>query len=289
MPSKAVYQTISLLSAALVVGYYGWISTAALGATGAPIVAAVTFGLVLAILKIGVRELKLLWVAADSAQVPPILTMIVLGLIVQLGVGWILRWVGYFDAMASMIVFLNVWVCLPLLFLAVKIIRWPRRLAAPSVRTLLPIAVAAVVVGLILLWIGSVTYDGPRDPASLADQITGGLLVLSGASAEEVVFRVLLLTALARASGSAIHALIISSAVFALYHVPGAVSVPLLDGSWAEVNIYVKQFMPELVWTIALGFLCGALWIRTGSIVLICGFHALCNMGAIVAGGLAGL
>lgn len=284
MTSSKIYPALSLLGVALVLAYYAWITVAPFGYAGAPVVALVMFGLVVATLKLGVRGPQTWWEAADSSQVPRVLGVILFGIIIQLAIGWALRAAGRFDGVASTLVFLGVWTGLPVLMMALGVIRWPRRVAAPSTRALLAVAIPALLVAAGVGYMGWLAYDSPRVSPPLMDLLAGGAATLLGATVEEVVFRVLLLTAIVRASGSRTQALILSSVIFTLYHVPSSISVPLLAGDWSEVGVYARDYLPDLVWTTGLGFLYGALWLRTGSLSLISASHALCNMAQVFVG-----
>jgi membrane protease YdiL (CAAX protease family) len=284
MTSKTIYPALSLLGVALVLAYYAWITVVPFGYPGAPVVALVMLGLLVTTLKLGVREPQTWWEAADSSQAPRVLGVILLGIVIQLAIGWGLRTMGSFDGAASTVVFLGVWTGLPVLMLALGVIRWPRRVAAPSMRALLAVAIPALLVAAGIGLLGWTAFDSRPVPPPILDLLVGGAATLLGATVEEVVFRVLLLTALVRASGSPTQALVLSSVVFALYHVPSSISVPLLAGDWGQVGVYAQDYLPDLVWTTGLGFLFGALWLRTGSLTLISICHALCNMGQVLVG-----
>jgi len=289
MSSSIVYRSASLLALLLVISYYAWITVVPFGYAGAPIAAIAMLGLVVATLKVGVREPRAWWQAADTSQTGRVMLLILTGMICQLTIGWGLREVGRFSQLTSTIVYLVVWTSIPLLFIAMGWVRWPHRLASPSWRALLPAAAAILLVATGTACMGGLAYTGPQVPPKLFDYAIGGAATLLGATMEEIVFRVLLLTAIAAASKSRTQALILSSVVFALYHVPGSVSVPLFAGDWPEVETYARDFLPDLVWTTGYGFFFGAVWLRTGSITLVCLAHAICNFGQIAVGGLDAL
>lgn len=284
MTSIRIYPALSVLGVALVLAYYVWITVVPFGFAGAPIAALVLLGLTLVTLKVGIRQQRVWWEMTDPGQAPRVVALILIGIIVQLAIGWALRSVGRFDGLTSMLVYVGVWTGLPLLVVMLGVIRWPRRVAAPSMRSLVVIAIPALVVAAGIGWLGWMAFEEPRVLPGPVELILGAAATLLGATAEEVVFRVLLLTAIVRASGSRSQALILSSVVFALYHVPSSISVPLLAGDWNEVVVYFQGSVADLVWTTGIGFVLGALWLRTGSVWLISLCHAICNIGQVVVG-----
>lgn len=272
------------------VAFYVWVSVVPFGYAGAPIAVAVMLGLVLATLKLGAGKPIDYWEAvAEPDQVSRITLLILLALTVQLSLGAALRIVDQLNWVWSNAIYHLVWTGMPVVFVALRIIRWPRRCASPPIREFLTVAATALMFGTVMCWIGTLTYDGPREAPSPADLVIGVAAMLLGATMEEVVFRVLLLTALVQASGSRSQALILSSVLFALFHVPPALSGFVVDGEWAQLSAYAGTLLPQMVFIIGLGFFFGALWLRTGSIILISIVHAMCNLGQVLVGGLNGL
>lgn len=290
MPSSSPYRALSWLCVVGIVAFYAWI-TIAFGYPGTPIVALMTLGLVLATLKWGVREPVNYWqCVAQPSQVPRVALMILVVIAAQLAMGTAVR---LFDETTywrlSYAIYLLAWTVLPLAFLGFGIIRWPRRRASPRTRELLTVATPAILLAAVMCYLGSVEYGGPRVTPPLVELAIGGGSVLLGATMEEVLFRVLLLTALVQASGSRMQALILSSVIFALAHAPTALAGPVVNQDWALLSVYVKSFLPALTVLTGSGFLLGALWLRTGSITLIAVVHAISNLGPVLVGGLNGL
>lgn len=115
--------------------------------------------------------------------------------------------------------------------------------------------------------------------------VTVGAVIL-GATFEEIMFRVLLLTALLDRTGSRFQAVFLSSVAFGLMHVPGALADPVLHGDWAVLQQVAFDYAPRFLMQTFLGLLLGVLWLRSGSITLIALTHAIFNMGKVLALGL---
>lgn len=290
MTSGSSYRALSWLCAAGIVAFFAWIAVA-FGYPGTPIVALLTLGLVLATLKWGVREPVNLWQAvAEPSQVPRVALMILVVIAAQLAVNTAVR---LFDETTywqwSYAIYLVVWTGAPLAFIGLGIVRWPSRRASPRKREFLTISAVAILIAAAVCYLGWVEYGGPRVTSSLLDLVIGGGSVLLGATMEEVLFRVLLLTALVQASGSRMQALVLSSVFFALAHGPVSLSGPVVTQDWDLLFIYAKEILPSWTMLIMFGFLVGALWLRTGSITLIAVVHAISNLGPLLAGGLSAL
>ncbi len=287
MTSTSSYRALSWLCVAGIVAFFVWIAVA-FGYPGTPIVALLTLGLVLATLKWGVREPVNLWQAvAEPSQVPRIALLIIVVIAAQLAVNTAVR---LFDETTywqwSHAIYLVVWTGVPLAFIGLGIVRWPSRRASPKNREFLTVSVAAILVAVAMGYLGWDEYGGPRVTPSLLDLVIGGGSVLLGATMEEVLFRVLLLTALVQASGSRMQALVLSSVFFALAHAPVSLSGTVMTQDWDLLLVHAKAFLPALTILIMFGFLIGALWLRTGSITVIAVAHAISNLGPLLAGGL---
>jgi membrane protease YdiL (CAAX protease family) len=110
--------------------------------------------------------------------------------------------------------------------------------------------------------------------------------VVLGATLEEIVFRVLLLTALLKRTGLRFQAVFLSSIAFGLMHVPGTLVDPVLHGDWVSLQQVAFEYAPQFLVQTFLGLVLGVLWLRTGSITLIALAHATLNMGNALAYGL---
>lgn len=288
MTSISFYRPLSWLCVVGLVVFYAWIAVA-FGLPGTPIVALITLGLVLATLKWGVREPVDYWRAvAQPSQMPRVALLILVVLVAQLAIGTAVRLIDETTYWRwSYAIYLLVWTGVSLAFIGLGVVQWPERRASPQVRELLIVAVPAILVAAAIGYLGAVEYSGPRVTPSFVELAIGGGSVLLGATMEEVLFRVLLLTALVHASGSRTQALILSSVIFALAHTPAALAGPVVNQDWVQLSVYAKSFLPELTVLTAFGFLVGALWLRTGSIALIAVVHAITNLGPVLVGGLS--
>lgn len=109
--------------------------------------------------------------------------------------------------------------------------------------------------------------------------------VLVAAAPEEIVFRVLLLTALLDLAVTRFQAVFLSGVAFALVHAPLAVIQPLARADWSTLQYAAYIYAPEFSVQAVVGFALGVLWLRTGSITLVILTHAILNLGAAVAQG----
>lgn len=291
MSASFYYRAMSWLCAAGIVAFYAWITVVPFGWQGAPVVAVVVLGLVVTALKWGVRRPVDYWEAvAEPAQAPRVMFLIVACLGIQLTVGAVFQLAHQMiiSTFWSLAVYFLAWTSVPLAMIGLGIVRWPLRRASPPGCELLVVAVAGILVAVGIGYLGFVAYDGPRLAPTPPQLIIGVAATLLAATTEEVVYRVLLLTALVRASGSRNQALVLSSVIFALVHLPPTVAGPVVAGDWVQLSSYFTSFLPELVFIMGAGFLFGALWLRTGSVILISVVHAICNLGAVLAGSLNG-
>lgn len=287
MTASFYYRALSWLCIAGIITFYAWITVVPFGWQGAPVFAVVVLGLVLAALKWGVRKPVDYWEAvAEPTQAPRVMFLIVVCLVVQLIVSAVVQLAHQMsiNTFWSQAVYFLAWTCVPLAMIGMGIVRWPRRRASPPKPELLTVAVAGTLVAAGIGYLGFVAYDGPRLAPAPAQLLLSGAVLLLAAATEEVVYRVLFLTALLRASGSRSQALVLSSVIFALAHLPPTVAGPIVAGDWVQLSSYFTSFLPELVFIIGVGFLFGALWLRTGSVILITIVHAICNLGAVLAG-----
>ncbi len=281
------YRLATWLSLLGIVAYLAWITTAPSGFPGAPVAAGVMVGVLLLILYWRPAHAGVYWEAvSEPPQFPRVMVLIATTLGVQLAVGAVLQLAGRLDWIASAALALAVWTIIPLSMLATGYVRWPRRLAHPPRGDALVIAGFALLLALgvcLLAWIPNAEPRAAPAPGTVA---ADAAVLVVGGTMEEVVFRVLLLTAIIRASGSRLQAIVLSTVVFALGHVPLALAEPVVALDWHFLADKASAFWPEMVWKLGFGALLGALWVRTGSIVLIAVVHALLNLGPVLAQGL---
>jgi len=290
MEARWQYTLLTWLCIFAIAGFYTWIALAPFGDTAAPFVGGVLLCLALILLKLGASNPLDHWEAASEPdQASRIVSMILVAMAVQFVAGAALASVGGMGPMASEALYLTTWIGVPLAFLAFGGVRWPRRRSKPRTRELLVVAGLSVAAAGGLCYLQTGNLDAPERVPTINEYLVGGGSVLLGAAIEESVYRILLLTALVKASGSRFQALTLSSVVFALAHVPPAFSTPVGLQDWGMLQFYATQFLPELVWLIGMGFVFGALWLRTGSILLIVAFHSLLNLAPVLVAGLDGL
>lgn len=288
MDGRLSFPILSWLCAFAIVGFYAWITIAPFSYAAAPIVALFLLGLVLTILKLGAREPVDYW-DAEPRQAGRVALMILTAVIVQFAASASLAAAGQMNPAMSMALYLGVWTAVPLIFLAIGGVRWPHRRARPRTGEFLIVAILAIGFAGALCGLQTMNIEAAQAASSPVDFMIGGGAVLLGATAEEAVYRVLLLTALIKASGSRLQALLLSSVVFALAHVPPAFSTPLALQDSGMLQFYATEFLSEMVWIIGMGFVFGALWLRTGSVTLVITFHTICNLAPILGAGLEGL
>lgn len=222
------------------------------------------------------------WTKDPSGQVPRIITMIVLSLAVQIAVS------AYFDGQGrlgetSTAVFLLVWTTIPLASIAFGFLKLPSRTAKPS---RLKLIVASAVSLLIAGTMTSLAFTPGIKMAGAENWYFVILSVIVGAVNEELVWRVLLMTALLGASGSRLIAVLLSGFGFALMHAPLVLLQPVLRSDWPMLSYAANSFAPEFLLHVAVGWLMGIVWLRTGSFTLIVAVHALINLGPSLVLGL---
>ncbi|WP_298161517.1 CPBP family intramembrane glutamic endopeptidase [Brevundimonas sp.] len=174
----------------------------------------------------------------------------------------------------------------PQFFLKCKLITWPSRL-----RYLGPLRLflfGGLAICLAAAWSYAAYTLSPEAsglPPAHELIVTVGAVII-GATFEEILFRVLLLTALLDRTGSRFQAVFLSSVVFGLMHVPGALTDPIMHGDWAFLQQVAFEYAPVFLMQTVFGLLLGVLWLRTGSITVIAATHAMLNLGSDIANGL---
>jgi membrane protease YdiL (CAAX protease family) len=159
-------------------------------------------------------------------------------------------------------------------------------LSHPGRLRLLLIAGLAICLAAAWSYAGYSTIPDKIDIPPVPDLIVTVGAVIVGATFEEIVFRVLLLTALLDRTGSRFQAVFLSGVAFGLMHVPGALADPIMHGDWVFLQQVAFGYAPEFLMQTLMGLLLGVLWLRTGSITLIAATHAILNMGNFLATGL---
>lgn len=240
----------------------------------------VLFGVLFVALRFATAGSTTFWSgkALPSRQVRRIAIMIGTALVVQLSAGWMFELRGLLDETATTITLLT-WTLIPAAFVASGLVEWPARLEEASRRRLILVGIVAIGCAM------AVSYAKfGAGPAALDIPSTDGLLasiayVMAAAAAEEVVFRILLLTALLDLTRSRFHAVFLSSAVFGLVHAPLALMQPVVHADWNLLQYAAQSYTPMFLLQTLFGLVLGVIWLRTGSIGLVVITHAIVNLG----------
>lgn len=247
------------------------------------VVVALVFGLTFLGLRLAIGSSAFYWSMKSSDQVRPIAWMILSALGVMLVADMALHWLNRGSSATSTITYLLAGTLVPAAFVKAKLVAWPSRISYPGWLKL--VLIGGLAVGLAAAWTFGAYSTSPDKadipPVSKLIVITGDVIL--GATFEEVVFRVLLLTALLERTGSRFQAVLLSSAAFALAHVPGALLIPILDGDWVVLQQVAFEYAPVFLMQTLAGLLLGVLWLRTGSITLIAATHAILNIANALA------
>lgn len=250
------------------------------------VVVALFFGLSFLALRLATGGSATYWSMNRTDQVRPIVWMELATVGIMLSAGMVLHWLGRGDPASAKITYLLTGTLVPAAFLQFGLVTWPSRLSHPGRLRLLLIAGLAICLAAAWSYTGYSTTPDKIDIPPVPDLIVTVGAVIVGATFEEIVFRVLLLTALLDRTGSRFQAVFLSSVVFGLMHVPGALADPIMHGDWVFLQQVAFEYAPEFLMQTMVGLLLGVLWLRTGSITLIAATHAILNMGNFMATGL---
>ncbi|MDO9077292.1 MAG: CPBP family intramembrane metalloprotease [Brevundimonas sp.] len=282
------YRTISWICTGAVIVYYVSISFVPFGWRGA-LPAAIVMGLiVIALMRPIQNRPRFIWKFVGSEQqisrvFPPILALLTVH-IVLVGV---LRAIGLSSTGLEIAIQLFVWIILPVFGALSGMLALPRRDREVRSKKTFTVYVAAIILAFMFGLMLTLPL-APRSELASPSRIVMEVGYFSAlATSEEIIFRMIMLTAIMQMSGSRWYALIISSTAFGLAHLPIAMLEPVVNADPDQLVFYLKSFAPELVWKIGIGFILGALWIRTGSLVLVALAHAIINVvPAIYSGSL---
>lgn len=287
---------LSQLSAAALAGLTWWMFVSrpdVLGDEFAAEIIGVLGFLTLALF--GVLFLMLRWATAGRAtywtirapdQVRAIGWMILTTIGFMLAGGRALEWMGRLDAVSVIIVYLVAWTVVPAVFLLTRKVRWPSRTARPGWPGLLLLCVVGLGIAAAFSWAVWSWAPDRLDPPSTGRVLFVLPVTFLGASMEELVFRVLLLTALLDRFGSRLEAVFLSAVAFGLMHLPGEFVQPVLEADWRLLQIVAFDYAPVFLMQVLAGLFLGVLWLRSGSIALIAAVHTLLNLGSSFAVGL---
>lgn len=292
MTARRLSQCLALALASLT----WWVIVSRPGVVGAEFVieicvaflvaVAIVFAVAFFLLRLGTAGSAVYWTTNRTDQVRPVLWMelATVGVIVSASV--VLHGLGRADPTSAEITYLLAGTLVPAAFVQFGLVTWPSRSSHTGLLRLL--LVGGLAIGLAAAWTYA-AYSAVPDRLVLPpvhDVIVSVGALVVGATFEEVVFRVLLLTALLDRIGSRFQAVFLSSVAFGLMHVPGALMDPLLHGDWAFFQQVAFEYAPEFLMQTFGGLLLGVLWLRTGSITLIVVTHAILNLGKVLAYGL---
>lgn len=246
----------------------------------------IVFGLVFLALRFASGGSTIYWSMKRSDQVRPIVWMLLAELAVMLAAIAILHLIGRADPASQYIVYLLAGTLVPAAFLQFSVITWPARSGYPGRVRLFLIGAFATCIA--VAWAYAAYSKAPEgsELPPVQDLVVSMGAVIIGATFEEVIFRVLLLTALLDRTGSRLQAVFLSSVAFGLMHVPGALIDPVFHGDLAYLPQLAFDYAPQFLMQTMLGLILGVLWLRTGSITLIALTHAIMNMGNVMAFGL---
>ncbi|WP_439476723.1 CPBP family glutamic-type intramembrane protease [Brevundimonas sp.] len=242
-------------------------------------------GFIFLVLRWATSGSAIYWRTGDAPrEVARIFAMIICALVVHMAVG------AYFDRQGRLgetaaAVSLVIWTLFPAIFLGARIVRWPSRVLRPSAFRLLIVGAIALGIAAALTSLGffSAASESQIQPVSKWPLVLGSVVL--GAAAEEVVWRVLLLTALLQATLSRFQAVFLSGVGFAMMHAPLVLMQPVLRADWPMLHFAVNAYAPEFLMTTAVGCFLGVVWLRTGSITLVVLTHVVLNLGhALVFG-----
>jgi membrane protease YdiL (CAAX protease family) len=286
MRHPSLIQATSWAAMLWIGAFYVWITVAPSGYSAAPVAAVIMAGIVLALLKLGVRKPVAYWEAVSTPNQAGLVCLIILtSVVLRFVIGAFLSRSAEWEWLMFSPLDLLITIAVPLAFIAFGGVRWPRRVARPRLVGLLVVAGFSIAFAVLMVSFQVPKQDVPASPPSIVEVLGSLGETALAATTEELTYRVLLLTALVKVSGSRIQALVISSAIFALVHIPPSLAIPLYLQDAEMLRFYATGFFPELVWIIAIGFFFGALWLRTGSIVLISLVHTILNLAPVIVGG----
>lgn len=243
---------------------------------------ALLFGLIFIGLHFATAGSTTFWSAGSPPdQVGRVGAMIGATLAIHLGLSWFLELLGHANE-TSAIVGLLCWTLIPATFLALGLVRWPARLTRASRLRLSLGSVAALGFAIGVSYLKFANAPPDSEILTVGDLVLHGPVLLVAAAAEEVVFRVLLLTALLDLTRSRFHAVFVSSVVFGLGHAPLALIQPVALGDWALLQHAAQAYAPHLLLQVLGGLALGSVWLRTGSLGLVVVTHAIMNVGPVL-------
>lgn len=185
------------------------------------------FGLLFLALRLTTGGAAVYWGGLQRPdEVARIAALIGVVLAILLVFGWIAELQGRLDETARVIGLL-VWSGVLATFVKLGFVAWPARLQSTSTVRLIGAAIAALGLAAAFSYAKFAYSPGVDLPSvtGLAPTITA---IVAAALVEEIIFRVLLLTALLSLTQSRFNAVFLSSVVFGLVHAPLALMQPVV-------------------------------------------------------------
>lgn len=250
------------------------------------LIVAVLFGLLFVALRYATAGSTIYWSGGPRpSQVGWIAAMIGVALAVHLSAGWIFELQGRLDETAR-IASLLTWTLVPAAFLAPGLIKWPARLKCASKLRLSLVGAAALGFAIAVSYAKFANGPAELGIVSVGDLFIPAAGLIVAAAAEEIIFRVLLLTALLDLTRSRFHAVFLSGVTFGLGHAPLALMQPVVHGDWLVLQYAAQAYAPAFLLQTVAGLVLGVVWMRTGSIGLVVVTHAIMNVGPTLLTGL---
>lgn len=245
----------------------------------------VIFGLKFLALRFATAGSHIYWGSGSgSQQVGRIALLIATALAIHLCASWFFDLQGRLDETAG-VVGLIVWTTVPAIFLTFGFVKWPVRLkSAPKVR-LIAVGVASFGIAVAISYLKFVNAPEEFSIPPLNELLIQLAGLVAAAAAEEIVFRILLLTALLSLTCSRFNAVFLSSVFFGLTHAPLALMHPVVHAGWPMLEYAAQSYLPEFLMQTLFGLFLGVIWLRTGSVVLIIITHAIMNVGPSLLSG----
>lgn len=245
----------------------------------------VIFALSFLALRLGTGGSTIYWQGDGSREeAGRIILMIATALGLHLALAAVVDLLFTLEAFSSLVLSLLIWTLVPAGFLHFRLVQWPKRLRNAPLMTHLIVALPAI---LLAVGVASSNFSKPDEWTPWVGALPLRIAaVFVAAAAEEVVFRVLLLTALLGFTASRFQAVFLSGVAFAACHAPLAVAQPLLRGDWPLLIYAVNDYAPVFWLQALLGLVLGVVWLRTGSITVIVAVHIIVNLGGAFGPGL---
>lgn len=171
-------------------------------------------------------------------------------------------------------IYLLTFAAVPALLLASRWWLWPKVGPAGGRRGVIVVAVLGLAFALFLTW-GNPDRKVVDVGVARIGLATG--LALIGSTSEELIFRVMLLSYLATALRSSFSALVVSSFVFGVIHIPFELDWSNLPPMW-DPTLTVRPLFRT-----AIGVFLGVIWIRTRSLLISGGVHTAINLTPVLA------